>query len=554
MEMKPVKITRQTSGTYLVDFGQNLTGRERLYLKNTRQGTTIIIKHGEMLNPDGSLYTENLRTALATTVYSCGTHERETYEPHFTYFGFRYLEINGWPGRLCKSQISAVVLSSDLERTGDFSSSDALLNQLYSNIIWSQRGNFLDVPTDCPQRDERFGWTGDAQVFINTATYNCDGAAFYTKWVADLNSCQQPDGVYPQLIPSPFDGYKPCTGWSDAALICPWVMFWKYADARLLSRYFEQMKKYLDSLAVDSRLIVGNANFGDWLNIDDPTGNEFISTAYWCGMTKLLSRIAAILGKNQDAKALDAFAARIQNAFQTEFLDSGGKLKEHSQTALLLALHFELLPEPSIIRTVTNLVENIKERKTHLSTGFLGTPLLLSILSRYGHTNLAYDLLLQTGYPGWLYPVTQGATTMWERWNSYTRENGFGNVDMNSFNHYAYGAVAEWFYQNIGGIRPDYSSPDNAGFKHFILEPEPGRKLTCAHAEYRSAYGMIKSAWRRQKLRWNWRFTIPANTTAQVILPYRTMLRHSDNLPDAGRNGGVFSAGTYEVTMEEDKT
>jgi alpha-L-rhamnosidase len=314
------------------------------------------------------------------------------------------------------------------------------------------------------------------------------------------------------------------------------------------------MKKYMDCQAVDDRLIVGNANFGDWLNIDDPTGNEFISTAYWCGMTKLLSRIAAILGKNQDAKALDAFAARIQNAFQTEFLDSGGKLKEHSQTALLLALHFELLPEPSIIRTVKDLVENIKERKTHLSTGFLGTPLLLSILSRYGHTDLAYDLLLQTGYPGWLYPVTQGATTMWERWNSYTRENGFGNVGMNSFNHYAYGAVAEWFYQNIGGIRPDYSSPDNAGFKHFILEPEPGRKLTCAHAEYRSAYGMIKSAWRRQKLRWNWRFTIPANTTAQVILPYRTMLRHSDNLPDAGRNGGVFSAGTYEVTMEEDKT
>jgi len=550
MELKPVTIAKQASGAYLVDFGQNLTGREKIRLTDARQGATIVIKHGEMLNPDGALYLENLRTALATTVYSCGTRNEEIYEPHFTFFGFRYLEINGWPGALRKSHISAVVLSSDLERTGEFSSSHPLLNQLYSNVIWGQRGNFLDVPTDCPQRDERFGWTGDAQVFMDTATYNFDGSAFYTKWIADLNSCQQPDGAYPYIAPSPFDGYKSCTGWSDAALICPWIMFWKYADLRLMSTYFDQMKKYLDSQITDDRLITGNAIHGDWLNLDDPTGNEFISTAYLCGMAKLLSRIAAILNRHNESRTLDALAARIQNAFQTEFLDARGMPKERSQTALLLSLHFDLLPEPSTARVVKALVAGIRKHDTHLTTGFLGTPLLLPVLSRYGQTDLAYDLLLQTTYPGWLYPITQGATTMWERWNSYTHKDGFGDVSMNSFNHYAYGAVAEWFYQTIGGIRPDYSSFANAGFKRFILAPQPGHRLTHASVSYRSAHGTIASAWKKRGNRLTWNFSVPCNTAATVVPPYRTVVKHSANLPDRLPDQFEVPAGDYELQMQ----
>jgi len=551
-EVKPVKIIRRPSGVHLVDFGQNLTGRERLRLKNTVQGTAIVIRHGEMLNPNGSLYVENLRTALATTVYTCGEHAEEIYEPTFTFFGFRYLEISGWPGRLTKNRISAQVLCSDLKKTGDFSCSDPMVNRLYRNIVWGQRGNFLDIPTDCPQRDERFGWTGDAQIFADAATYNMDCAAFYTKWIHDLNSCQQPDGVYPHIAPSPFDGYSGCPGWGDAAVICPWIMFAKYADTRLLETFFPNMADWIDHQAksrTDS-MFTADAGYGDWLNIDDPTPGNYIAAAYLAGMCRLMSKIGALTGKQVEAKRMAALADDATGAFRSEFVTPAGTLKIKSQTGMLLALHFDLLPDAAVPQTVAELVRNIREKRgTHLSTGFLGTPLLLPVLSRFGEIDTAYELLLQTTYPGWLYPVTRGATTMWERWDSCTQENGFGNVEMNSFNHYAYGAVGEWFFKTVCGIVPCVESEKLAGFKRFILAPEPGKCLDHAEATYHSFYGIIKSAWKRGDGRFTWKFTVPCNTTAEIRLPLPVIVRGGKRLKRDARGTLYAEPGQYALWL-----
>ena len=553
--ISPVSIKkRSVSNTYVVDFGQNLTGRERIKLKKTGQGTVIVIRHGEMLNSDGSVYTANLRSAAATTTYIAANEKNVVYEPSYTYFGFRYVEISGWPGELKADQIEAVVIHSALEDTGAFECSNPLVNQLFSNIVWGQRGNFLDVPTDCPQRDERMGWTGDTQVFSNVATYNMFSPEFYTKWIHDLNSCQLAGGGYPAICPDPFhfdsgffSGFA--TGWADAGIICPDVMLKKYGDIRLIRKYFDNMKRYLDVQikAAGNSLIVNNATYGDWLNINDGTTGPLLSTAYLAGMSRLLAHHARLLGRSDDEQMLLQQYEAVKAAFRKEFFVKG-HLKEKSQTAALLTLHFDLADGKDYKNTCADLVKSIKvTHKVHLSTGFLGTPLLLKVLTKIGEVDLAYELLQQTTYPGWLYPVTQGATTMWERWNSWNEKTGFGDIHMNSFNHYAYGAVGEWFYETICGIQPMAETLEQAGFHHFKLAPEFGKSMEYASAAYHSMYGLIASGWRRCGKNILWMFEVPCGTTAEVELPGAEQA-----LLNAGveKINGKFIAGPGEYQVE----
>ena len=551
MTIQPVSIKkRKHTNTFIVDFGQNITGRERFLLKKSYRGTTITIRHGEMLNEDGSLYTRNLRTARATTVYHAANSKKQViYEPKFTYYGFRYLEISGWPGELNKDQIEAVVIHSDLPDTGDFECSNEMLNKLFRNIVWGQRGNFLDNPTDCPQRDERLGWTGDTQIFMNTATFNMYAPEFYTKWIHDLNSCKYPGKGYPHYIPHAYKMNRFAAGWADAAFICPDMMLKKYGDTRLIETYFDKMKDYFQVQLEKSggNYIVNNAVFADWLNLDDPTSKELISTAYLAGMTKLMSHHAELIGRNGDAKELAELSKKVTAAYQKEFFVKN-ELKENSQTAALLTLHFELAPKAARQNVCNALLTNLKAHDNHLATGFLGTPLLLKVLTKIGQVDLAYEILQKTTYPGWLYPVTQGATTMWERWNSWNDQTGFGDVSMNSFNHYAYGAVAEWFYETICGINALSDNLEQAGFRQFLLAPEFGSGLEHATATYISQYGPIVSSWRRDEKFIFWAFCVPAGTTAIVKLPGQEKA-----LKEAGikkQKNGIFLAEPGEYLVE----
>ncbi len=535
---EPVSITRRCPGTYLVDFGQNFSGREVLHLKDTVKGAVITVQHGETLDTDGSLYTANLRGAKALTTYVCDDAKEAVYEPAFTFYGFRYLEISGWFGKApTPKDIQAVVLSSDLARTGLFACDNPLVERLFENVGWGLRSNLLDVPTDCPQRDERYGWTGDTQVAANTATYCLDAPAFYTKWLVDLNLDQLPSGLYPFISPNAqgtANLNSPSPAWQDAAFLVPWQLYRKYGDTRVMEKHFDQMDKYLQYEVEYSRgtYVPDPPTFGDWLNVNAPTSNCFLATAYLAGMFALMEKIAGVIGRTKDQARLHKQALKAKKAFQGRFLDPETGLKEKTQCACLLALHFDLLPAKWIRPTVDALVEDIRDtKKLHLSTGFVGTPLLLPVLTRFGHADLAYQLLCQTTYPGWLYPVTQGATTMWERWNSYTKKDGFGDMNMNSFNHYAYGAVAEWFFETIAGIQPLEDDPNTVAFKRFRLAPQPGKALDNAFAAFHSPYGVITSLWQRTKKKneshLEWSFSVPDNTTAQIVLPPGELLDFS---------------------------
>ena len=517
--LKPVAITRHPNGVILVDFGQNFTGRERITLNDPGRGTVVTLRHGEMLNANGTLYTANLRSAEAATTYISTGRQKEIYEPLFTFYGFRYLEISGWPGEFTAENIEGSVISSDLPETGRFTCSNHLVNKLFENVIWGQRSNFLDVPTDCPQRDEKLGWTGDAQLFANAASYNAYTPAFYSKWIKDLNSSMI-DGFYPQVAPLPFWRNKKgsenfSAAWGDAGIVLPWQMFRKYGDRRIIKEYLPNMVRCLENIvrACDGSPIVHLSKYGDWLNLDDPTPKELLCTAYLAGMNRLCGQMASLVGESGIAGERQAKYEWIKEAFIKEFYTEDLRFKGESQTSKLLALHFDLTPEDPDLWAliVESLLHDIeKKRKMHLSTGLVGTSVLLPVLTKAEALDTAYQLLLQSSYPSWLYPVVQGATTLWERWNSWNHTDGFAEVSMNSFNHYACGAVAEWFYEDICGIRPDPT------FKRFRLEPRFGRFLDHAEAEYDSIYGLIKAAWRREGEDYIYDFTIPPNTEALV--------------------------------------
>lgn len=529
-EIKSQKIITTPQGDKVIDFGQNITGWIRFKVTGSA-GTTVNIQHAEVLDKKGNFYTTNLRHAKCELNYTLKGVGEETFEPHFTFMGFRYIKISNYPGNLSADNFTAVVIHSDMKKTGEFSCSNPLLNQLQSNINWGQKGNFLDVPTDCPQRDERLGWTGDAQAFSRTAAYNYQVAGFFNKWLNDLIADQGENGGVPHVIPDVLQrkekkNLSGSSGWGDVCTIAPWNMYLVYGDQRLLERQYNSMEKWVDwitSIAPDG-LWKGSFHFGDWLFYQAQissameksgyTDPDYIATAFYANSVDILRKTAQVLGKKADEAKYAALFAKIKAAFNHEYVAASGRTISDSQTSYVLGLKFNLFEENVRAAATAQLVKDIKSRGNHLSTGFLGTPYLCHVLSENGHTNVAYDLLFQETYPSWLYPVKMGATTIWERWDGIKSDSTFQDAGMNSFNHYAYGAIGDWMYRVTAGLEIG-----QVAYKHILIQPQPTPKLNYAKATFQSSYGEIISGWERQGEKIKLTVKIPANTTATVRLP-----------------------------------
>jgi alpha-L-rhamnosidase len=546
-ELKVVKVFKTPAGDTVLDMGQNMVGWVKFRV-TAPAGTTIALRHAEVLDKTGNFYTANLRTAKEAIRYTTRGGGTEVYEPHFTFQGFRYVAVSGWPGEVKPEDFTGVVVHSAMERTGTFESSSTLLNQLEHNIIWGQKGNFVDVPTDCPQRDERLGWTGDAQVFAPTASFNFDTAPFYTKWLRDVALDQEDDGAVPFVIPNALThdtrkGAAASAGWADVAVVLPWTMYQAFGDKRILEEQYPSMKawvEYMRRQAGDSYIWSNGFSFGDWLAFattrsDYPgatTAKDFLQTAYFARSTELLAKTAGVLGKREDAAEYAALEEKIRAAFVKEFVTPNGRLSSDTQTAYALALEFDLLPEAMRAEAAARLAEDVRKFK-HLTTGFLGTPVLCRALSDYGYLDEAYMLLNRKEYPSWLYPVTQGATTIWERWDGQKPDGSFQDVGMNSFNHYAYGAIGDWMYRVVAGIELDEAAP---GYKHILIQPRPGGGLTHASASMKSVYGLVASGWEITDGKLTLKIEVPANTTATVRLPNAKLEEVSEGgKPLAGR-------------------
>ena len=530
--------------TLVFDMGQNMVGRVRLKVSGPR-GATLRLRFAEVLQGGpaatvGPIYTDNLRSAGQTDCYTLRGQGEETWESRFTQHGFRFVEVTTASSEKVALSLTGVVLHSDTPQTGDFACSDALLNQLQKNIDWGQRGNFVDVPTDCPQRDERLGWTGDAQVFVRTACFNRDVAGFFEEWARDMADAQLADGGVPCIVPdanilgnylSP-DAKSSGDGgpaWADAVLICPWTIYRCYGDIRILEENYPVFERYLNYLSATARDGIRafegapyHRGFGDWLALDGSgeigggTPRDLIGTAFYAHAADLMSRIAQILGKPADAARYGALFEEVKAVFNRRFVTPEGRLSPSFQTPYLLALEFDLLPESQRPNAARELVQEVRNRYTKLSTGFVGSPYINHVLTRTGHLDVAYELLFKKEWPSWLFAVTQGATTIWERWNGWTPEHGFEDAGMNSFNHYAYGAIGDWLYQVVAGIRLDEEVP---GYQKFVLQPQPGPGLSWARAHLDTAYGRIESAWSLENSEFVWDFTVPPNTTARVVPP-----------------------------------
>jgi alpha-L-rhamnosidase len=532
-EIHPVKVLKTPAGEIVVDMGQNMVGHVRLRVRGP-EGTKVTLRHAEVLDKAGNFYTANLRAAKAELAYVLKGGGEEVYEPHFTFQGFRFVEVEGFPGEVTPDTLTGVVVHSDMAVAGHFETSDPLINQLQHNIRWGQKGNFLDVPTDCPQRDERLGWTGDAQVFSRTAAFNMDVASFFTKWLRDVAADQNDKGSVPYVVPDVLSDAKQFSGgsaaWADVATIIPWTMHLTYGDTRLLETQYPSMKAWVEYMrheAGDKDLWNTGFHFGDWLafasNASDypgaTTGKDLIATAFFAHSTDLVQRAAAVLGKTADAAEYQALLVGIKKAFVKEFVTASGRVGENTQTAYALALQFDLLPEDLRAEAARRLAADVRARG-HLTTGFVGTPYLCHVLSRYGYLDVAYELLNRRDYPSWLYPVTQGATTIWERWDGQKPDGTFQDPGMNSFNHYAYGAIGDWMYRVVAGIEID---PEAPGYKHVIIQPQPGGGLQHVEASHESPYGEVASGWALEGDRFVVSVAVPPNTLGTVRLPQASL-------------------------------
>lgn len=567
-ERIPVSCNEISPGVWIYDLGQNISGFVRLRVRNLSAGTRLTLRHGERLSPDGTLYVENLRRAKATDVYITRGENEEVYQPHFTFHGFQFIELTGHPSTPPADIVTGCVIHSATPPAGHFECSHPGVNRLWLNGLWSQKDNFLSVPTDCPQRDERLGWMGDAQVFLRTATYNMEVAAFFTKWMIDVEDAQTAEGIFPDVAPRLREGENfiglgnlgGSAAWADAGVIIPHTIWRVYGDRRILERHYGALVKWVDWIASHNpdglRLNQLANNYGDWLCIPSDTSfgthspmKNLVATAYWADDCTKLAEIARELGHFADASRFAEMFEKVRAAFQKEWLLPDGQLLVETQTAYLLAFAFNLFPEEVRIRAAERLVDNIRALDWHLSTGFIGVSFLNPILSLTGHVNVAYKLLLRDDYPSWLYPVKHGATTIWERWNGWTKEEGFFVPHMNSFNHYSLGSVGEWLFRHVLGIELD---PEVAGFQQFILRPFIADGLEHARGHYRTLHGEICSAWRRRDSRFEWTFTVPANTRARVYLPCAPdVIPRTDDLEITERGAGfvlcLAPAGTYTV-------
>ena len=484
------RIFKTPAGDTVVDFGQEVTGYVEITL-NAHAGDEVLFDHAEVQDRDGNWYNENYRSAKAQAKYICreGT---QTWHPQLTFFGFRYIRLLNWPGEAKSEHFTAIAVHSDMKRTGWLKSGNAELNQLFSNIVWGQRGNFLDVPTDCPQRDERLGWTGDAQVFIKTASYLFDTERFFRKWLHDLAADQRANGEVGQVIPDVMPEGDSSAAWGDAATICPWQVYQTYGDKAVLEDQFDSMRRWVDyitSVTKTSNLWTEHFHFGDWLGLDAPSGSykgstreDFIASAFYAHSTELVVKAGKLLGK--DVSAYEALYSSIVAAFRKAFPDY------RTQTEHVLAVHFGLAEDPQ--RTADALAEMVKADGLQLRTGFVGTPYILHALSNYGHADIAWGLVLRREYPGWLYPITKGATTIWEHWDGIREDGGFWSKDMNSFNHYAYGAVADWVFEQAAGLR---HAEDQPGFAELIYEPHPDSRIGWLQAKLDTRHGTVSALW-----------------------------------------------------------
>jgi len=535
-ELPTQELTEPKPGQWTFDLGQNMVGVPRLKV-SAPAGTRLTLRHAEAINPDGTLYTTNLRAATSIDHYICKGGGVEIYEPRFTFHGFRYVEVTGLPGKPDKDMITGLVFASDLPRTSEFSCSDDRVNQLYSNIIWGQRGNFLSIPTDCPQRDERCGWGGDAQVFVRTASYNADIAAFYSKWLVDMVDAQRADGAYADI--SPFVGFNyGAPGWADAGIICPWNIYHVYGDKKVLEVNYPSMVKWVELCRTNSNGLIREKNrgndYGDWLSINANTPKDLIGTAYFAYSTSLLAKAADALGKQEDAEKYQKLFEDIREAFNKKYVAADGRIHGNTQTCYLMALRFDLLSDEMRAKAAQHLADDIKEKGTHLSTGFIGVSYLLPTLTQVGKSDLAYELLLQDSFPSWLFSVKHGATTIWERWDGWTPERGFQDPGMNSFNHFSLGSCGEWIFATLAGI-----DTDGPGFKKLIIRPTPGEGIDWAKASYDSINGRISTSWKTENGKLSLDVSIPANTTATVHVPAKDAASVTEGGKPADKASGL---------------
>ena len=562
-ELKPVKITEPQPGHWVYDMGQNMVGVVRLKVA-AAAGTRITLRHAEMLNPDGTIYTTNLRGAPSVDHYVCRGGGTEIWQPRFTFHGFRYVEISGLTGKPKAGTVTGLVIGSDNLRTGTFACSDPRLNQLQSNIRWGQRGNYISVPTDCPQRDERLGWMGDAEVFIRTATYNADVASFFSKWLVDVDDGQTAEGSFSDVSPNTM-GVNGVPAWGDAGVICPWTIYEVYGDKRILERHLPAMTRWVDYLEQHSDGLIrdrdrGN-DYGDWLSIGADTPKDLIGTAFFAYSTHLLASSYRALGRTAEADKYDQLFERIKAAFDQRYLAADGRLTGNTQCDYAMALKFGLLPEAARAQAAQYLQADIEAKGGHLSTGFVGVSYLLPVLTQAGAEDTAYELLRQDTFPSWLFSVKHGATTIWERWDGWTPEKGFQDPGMNSFNHYSLGSCGEYLFGGIGGIR--LASP---GYQRIVISPVIHDGLDWAKASYNSIHGTIATDWKRQGDRVELTVVIPANTTATVCVPATDAAGVTESGRPASQAVGVkflraadglaefeVGSGTYKFAAESNR-
>jgi alpha-L-rhamnosidase len=534
-EVHGIAVTEPKPGVWVYDFGQNLAGVERLRVKGAA-GTDVRVRFAELVNADGTIYTENLRTAKATDDFVLAGKGEETFTPQFTFHGFRYAEVTGLPTAPGKDAVTALVIHTDAPFAARLETGSAMINKLWSNIEWGQRSNFVGVPTDCPQRDERLGWMADAQVFWRTATYNMDLAAFTRKFAADMRGTQAGTPYYGIYAPGTASEHSSGSGagWSDAGVVIPWTSWLQTGDTQVIDENWVAMAKYLDAIAAanpdDLWAKESGIPFGDWLSPEGRTDQVLIATAYWAYDVTLMREMAVATGRTADAEKYAALFEKIRAAFEKKFVHADGfvagadkgespfgertktstEKAGDTQTGYVLALHMNLLPEGLRAAAAQKLVDKIEANHGLLGTGFLGTPYLLEELTKTGHADEAYKLLMNTRYPSWGYLVEHGATTMWERWNGDQMK---ADPSMNSYNHYAYGAVADWIYRYAAGVD---ATPLDAGFHTVVLHPVFDARLGSVDFTYPSSYGVIHSQWTLKGGTAAWTVTLPANTTGWI--------------------------------------
>ena len=545
---QPVRITGErpaltesepTKGAFVYDLGQNMVGTAKLTLTG-KAGQQVRIRYAEVENPDGTIYTANLRSAKATDYYTFAADGTITFHPTLTQHGFRYVEVTGLDTAPALGDITGMVWGSAGDKTMNLTTSDALVNQIQSNITWGQRGNFVSIPTDTPARDERLGWTGDISEFASTATYNLDSEAFLSKWVGDLRTDQQSNGAYPDVAPSFGNWGGGNSGWADAGVTVPYAVWQSYDNTAVISSGWDSMTKYMDYLAATSSNFQRDGGaYKDWLNLNDDTASNIIGTAFYAHSADLMSQMAAAIGNTADATKYRTLYNNIRSAYQTAFIDADGNLASNTQTGYAVSISFGLAPDAVRTAMATNFVATLQRANWHLSTGFLGLKDLLPALTDIGRSDVAYRVLLNTDYPSWGYEISKGATTVWERWDSIGQNGQFGDVGMNSFNHYAYGSVGAWMYDTIGGI-----SALEPGYKKSLIAPVPGGDLTKSSMDYQTPYGTVSSHWTLASGSYHLAVSVPANTTARVVVPAVN--------PLAVTEGGKSLSAADGVTSDSD--